>query len=404
MSAPGKIVFATPFESCLTHRGNRHPALARYLSEAGERVEYLTTTFDHALKRHSSQERVAEFAAALPYRLTAFWVPGYRRNISLARMATHILLARRYSSILRARLSPGDVVIAPSRPPELVSAVGAVARKCGAMAILDISDIWPDAFSGLGGLRYHLFRRCCEVYLRHGVPLYAGYIVTSPDFRDWLGRFISTPKPTFIPLGFDHDRWQICRPSAKPLQNGLSIAYVGLLQRQIELKPVVEALASRHDIQMTIIGDDGQGERFDQLIELLRARNIENVRMLGWLAADSVPGELARHDIGVVPMVSSSLPNKLFDYLGACLPMLALGENATSRLVREQGIGWTAPFEPEALGMVLDRITAAELREKAERVLAVRKDYDRDILHRKFHGVIAGLKGSPAKQAASRPM
>ena len=50
-------------------------------------------------------------------------------------------------------------------------------------------------------------------------------------------------------------------------------------------------------------------------------------------------------DIGVLPMISSSIPNKIFDYIAAYLPILVLGNSDSALFVKDQSIGWNVGYK-----------------------------------------------------------
>jgi glycosyltransferase involved in cell wall biosynthesis len=66
------------------------------------------------------------------------------------------------------------------------------------------------------------------------------------------------------------------------------------------------------------------------------------------------------------------LPGKLFEYIGAGRPVLALADgNEAARVVQETGVGWTVPpLDVPAIADALERIAAGELRLDPDRVPA----------------------------------
>ena len=98
---------------------------------------------------------------------------------------------------------------------------------------------------------------------------------------------------------------------------------------------------------------------------------------------------LENKDIGILPMITSSIPNKIFDYMAAMLPIVVLGDNDSSNFVVENNIGWQCNFNSEDLDILLQSISAKEIKTKKEHVVLVRDNFSRDILHQKIKDIIA---------------
>ncbi len=86
---------------------------------------------------------------------------------------------------------------------------------------------------------------------------------------------------------------------------------------------------------------------------------------------DEIAHNIFQYDIGFCLIYPSnfnykiSLPNKLFDYIIAGLPVLVGPSPEMVKLVQEHKVGWVAPsFEPEDIAYTLNRITLDELIEK----------------------------------------
>ncbi len=146
---------------------------------------------------------------------------------------------------------------------------------------------------------------------------------------------------------------------------------------------------TRKRYKLTIIGDNGTGERFQEVQTFIHNYSMRNVTMIGQLPPEELVEHLRNHDIGIVPMIASSVfPNKLFDLLGAYLPILSLGENDTSLFVEQHNIGWTASFEGNNVGELLDDITPMDIVERVRNIEKIRNNYSKDILFRKVLAVI----------------
>lgn len=373
-------------------RGTRHPRLAEMLVEKGYDVEYVTTNFSHAYKRVFTQDEVDLCKGALPYRLTVLSTPRYHSNISAGRVFANFVMSLNLFYYLSKVLRFGNIVIAPSRPVEIVAMVAILKSARRIRVVLDIRDIWPDALEGVGRLKKSLFSLYCNFYLRLSLKEIDTFVHTAPSFMRWLHRYASNANSTFIPLGFDRSRWVNMKLRRLADNGSFSLVFIGALQFQLDVMPLLKALVDRPRFSLTLLGDNGTGQRYLEVKEFIGNNRMPNVKLKGRMSPKEVVEELQNHDIGIIPMLSSSaMPNKMFDYVGAYLPVLSLGDNDSSDFVRHHDIGWTAPFEPEVIGNLLDVLTPEEVNKKAKNVQAIRDQFDREYLYKRFVDIIEGI-------------
>ena len=190
----------------------------------------------------------------------------------------------------------------------------------------------------------------------------------------------------YSPLGFDADRWRtVPRQGSSNRQDGtISLVSVGLLQRQIDVMPLLEALVDRPHVHLTLIGDDGDGERYPEVVRFIDENRMRNVSMTGRVEPERMGEHLQTMDVGVMSMISSSIPNKVFDYIACYLPILVLGENDSSRLIRDHDIGWSVSYDEHGIGEFLNSVSSEDIVEKRKNVSRMRSSVSRDTLHQKI--------------------
>lgn len=129
---------------------------------------------------------------------------------------------------------------------------------------------------------------------------------------------------------------------------------------------LVEAVARLDGVWLAFLGDPEPGyeERLSRLIDLRgvgdRVRQLPSVRLEDLLA------NTAEADVGVTLLQDTcenhrlALPNKLFEYVAAGIPVVAAALPETQRLVERYGIGWCVrPDDPEALADALGTALAS---------------------------------------------
>ena len=262
----GKVFVVGPTESLLTRRGNRHPALARFLVDRGYPLEYVTSDFYHAEKRWFSSDEIEQARGQAPYKLTVMHCLGYRTNISLRRVLSNILLSLKFFFYLLPRVNRNTVLILPSRPVEMIFAAALLRILRRTSVALDIQDIWPDMLVVRSRLKRFLFTLYCNAYLYAALRFIDKFFHVAPSFVDWLHRYHPKGKSTFVPLGFDADRWPNS-PSREeePRTGPIRLGCVSQLTFQFDIMPELQAIDSRRNFQLTVIGEDGSGERYREV-------------------------------------------------------------------------------------------------------------------------------------------
>jgi glycosyltransferase involved in cell wall biosynthesis len=119
---------------------------------------------------------------------------------------------------------------------------------------------------------------------------------------------------------------------------------------------LVRAAALLDGVHLAFLGDPepGYGEELQSLIDLLAVR--ERVTMLPSVSLPDLLANTAEANVGVTLLQDTcenhrlALPNKLFEYVAAGLPVVASALPETERLVADYGIGWTvAQHDPVAV-------------------------------------------------------
>jgi hypothetical protein len=388
------VFIVGPTESALTTRGNRHPSLAAFLVSIGYGVAYVSSNFSHAEKRYFTNAEIQESATRVPYDLIIFRTLGYGKNISVRRVLHNFLFSLRTFIWLLPRVSRRNAVILPSRPVELIFFMGLLRKLRGCSVVLDIQDVWPDALDIKSERKRWAFEKYCNAFLRPSLKWIDRFVHVAPSFLNWLHRYHPDANSTFVPLGFDAPRWAGVTPlKSKKLSEPVNLVCVGMLQYQVDVMPILEALSERSDYQLTIIGEDGAGERYPEVMAFVNENKLGNVTVEGRVPPAEMPACLENADIGVVPMITSSIPNKVFDYLGAYLPILVLGHNDSGRLVESAGIGWQVDYTAEGVSRFLDSLTPEDYRRKQAKLGECRDQYDRESLFSAFSDMISPHSG-----------
>lgn len=199
------------------------------------------------------------------------------------------------------------------------------------------------------------------------LPNVDAMIVASPSWIPWntklYGRLpeptvtvINVPEPTEIDptldlreeLGIDRDQ--------------TIVIYQGSIQENRGIEPGIDAVAMLEDVTLTVVG---YGYHRPVLEDIVRARGLESkVLFFGPVPNDELISYSASADIGLANIVGTSvsyetsLPNKLFEYAMAGIPVIGSDSPEIGRIIDETGIGITCdPTDAEAIAAAIETIS-----------------------------------------------
>lgn len=178
---------------------------------------------------------------------------------------------------------------------------------------------------------------------------------------------------------------QLNTPSqrANPL---LKILYVGLINPSRGIETLIRAAAivrsKSSDFHVKIAGNGKDFKRVSALIESLGLT--EHITMTGWIKHDELLPLYQEADVGIVPHYKCShwdntIPNKIFDYMNAGIPVIVSNAVPTERIIKETQAGLTyESFDPHDLANAILKMQDLSLREKLSRngQLAVQNRYN----------------------------
>ncbi len=362
--------------------------MAKFFVEENEEVIYYTSNFYHAEKRFFSKQEINEAVNGLDYKFKILSVLGYYSNVSPRRVISNFLFSVRLFFILLFKVSKHDKILLPSRPVELIFFIAMLKKIKGVKIYLDIQDIWPDALEIENKIKKKVFELYCNLFLNPSLKHYTATLHVAPSFKLWLRRYAEITPSSFVPLGWENERWFSVALKEYEESNIIKMVCVAQLQHQIDVMPILEVLKNNNKLHLTILGEDGTGERYIEVINYINNNAITNIEIIGKINRKDMVDYLENKDIGVLPMITSSLPNKIFDYMAAMLPIIVLGDNDSSNFVVENKIGWQCNFNSEDLNILLKNMKTTDIQSKKKQVVSIRDEFSRDILHKKIKYII----------------
>src|SRR6516165_8982491 len=123
----------------------RSGMIAQLLDQRGHDVTWWMSTFDHAHRRQrAARDLVRPFGSRGTIRMLRS--PGYRRTVSLRRLADHLIWGRRFARAVHALPAP-DVILCAYPTIESAWVCTRFGRAKGRPVAVDLRDMWPDILS-----------------------------------------------------------------------------------------------------------------------------------------------------------------------------------------------------------------------------------------------------------------
>ena len=288
-----KIYLISQTESHLTQRGKRHPNLADYLVNNKYNLTYISSNFYHADKRHFREAEIKIAQNQVKYDLRIIKSIGYYKNVGFKRILSNLIFSWKTYKFLKNENLDNATIIVPSRPVEILFFLSKLKKIKPSKIIVDIRDVWPDAFNIGNPKLKKLFYSYCNFFLINSVKTFDEFIHTCPSFKDWLYRYAPNKKSVLIPLGYDKSRFEKYFISEPRTFSGIiNFVYIGLLQKQIDILPFISAMSNNFSFTLTIYGDEGEGENYSIVKNYIDSNKINNVYLRGKIPQQEVPKAL----------------------------------------------------------------------------------------------------------------
>jgi glycosyltransferase involved in cell wall biosynthesis len=292
----------------------------------------------------------------------------------------------------------------------LVQAATVIARFKQAKVVFDMAEVYPEMYKSAAQYSNRSWLenivknpRIAARYEKTVLPKVDHIIVMIEESRDrLLAMGVPQEKITIVSNTPPIDKYHGNRH--KHTDETLRIVYVGFLTELRGLDLLIEAVARyikkgnpQKTIQVDIVG---KGESKEKLINLARELNIEeSVRVHGWLSQEEVDQLMTSANVGALTYRvcghwNHTIPNKIFDYMLAGLPVLTTEVLPIQRIVKEANCGLVCKnLDPADIAEKLDYLKNPDVREKLGEngYNIVLEKYNWESDRSRLHGVIKKL-------------
>lgn len=130
------------------------------------------------------------------------------------------------------------------------------------------------------------------------------------------------------------------------IKSRFSIIYTGGVQMgrgiQLALDAIPELIETIPDVLFVVVGDGYAKEELNRMVEEKSLQDY--ILWVGWISHNEVYDYIKASNIGIIPHfvtdhVNTTVPNKIFDYMGCGLPVVASDAVPMKRILEEEKAG-----------------------------------------------------------------
>lgn len=308
----------------------RYVFLAETLVAAGYEVDFLTSGFQHWEKRQRDLSRFD--ASTHSFNVRFIDEPGYPKNMCPQRIWAHHVMAKNVRAYFDEH-HDYDLVYCQIPPNDVALAVGRSAKRYGIPFVVDVNDLWPEAFRiafdvpVLSDIAFAPFYR----QARRTYALADAIVGTSDEYaaRGFRDRAEDIPKVVAYVgndlAAFDAGALAHAGEVDKPAGE-FWVSYAGAMSDCYDLRTLVRAMAlaqvDHPHMKLKLMGDGTiRGE-----LESLAAETGCDADFMGYMPYPNMAAHLVASDVLVNSLVENapqSVPTKIGDYLAAGRPMVS---------------------------------------------------------------------------------
>lgn len=337
------VLISNYFHFIQEKASNRYRELADLISqEDGLELEVVTSRFYQRTKIFRSN--IDELCFGLKYKVTFIDEPGYSKNISFKRLYTSKIFAKNVLKYLKSNEKP-DVIYQVIPTIDVAYVVSKYANRNGIPFILDIQDLWPEAFrmafnvpviSDLAFFPYKL--KVDGIYSRADdiCAVSSSYV----DRAKLVNKKNIQGHPVYIGINLnDFDKYS--EKAMKGDSDNLKIAYCGSMDKSYDIRTVIDALSLMNNPpQLVAMGDGVKRQEFEKYAKEKKIK----AEFTGYLPYPLMCKKLCECDMTVNPIIGTSVAsiiNKHGDYAASGLPVLNTQESSEYKaLVASYNMGF----------------------------------------------------------------
>jgi len=344
-----------PFDSGNT-RLHRSGLLSQYFSEKGHKVAWITSTFDHAIKKNRfSKDTIIKYNENIEIHCLHTIV--YKNNVGVTRLFSNFVLAFKTYQYLK-KISYPDRIISSYPILDLAFVAVYYGKKFGVPVLVDVRDLWPDIFLRIFNNRFLRFlaRICAYPYFLTQKYIFekaTSLVSITESMLQFCQRKVYRNERRDLFFHLAYPIHQIMDSNINKFQEIIShkrsgkviISFFGNMSLPTCRLDHLFLAAQKNPtiLDNYCIVFCGNGQSKDYFVDLYK--DYSNVYFPGFLDATDISTLMSFSDLGFLPYESSfdfqmSLPNKFVEYLSGGLPVLTCLKGEVQLKLNEVGSGY----------------------------------------------------------------
>lgn len=313
----------------------RFDFLANLLCEKGYDVDLYTSTFNHWEKKQRNSSDIKGIQNNTKYRIFLGYEPGYKKNVDIKRILSHLKLSKSILKILdeEHRKKGYDLIYCDIPDNKLAEKLTKFAKAEGIPVIVDVEDLWPEGMKlvfnvpVLSDILFYPFTKSAKNTYKNA----DAFVGTSDEFRDEpLKYFPDNDKPRkTVYVGCDLDTFDrgVYKNSDSIFKHKdeFWVIYTGTLGSSYDIPTLIRAAQKiksiDNNIKIKILGGGPLENDFKNISKEFPC----NVEFLGYQPYEKMAAYLVKSDVTINSFVKAapqSIVNKIGDYLAAGKPMI----------------------------------------------------------------------------------
>ena len=314
-------------------------------------IELISTTFSHTYKK----QREYILGNNDKYKFTLLYEPGYKKNVSIKRFYSHYIFGKNLYKYLNKMEQKPDIIYCLIPSLDAGKACAKYAKKNNIRFIIDIQDIWPEAFKLvfdvpiISNILLYPMKKQAEYIYKNADDI----VAVSNTYENIATKVNKKYKNKLVAyLGTYLEYFDKCKEENKEeyTDDIIRIVYIGTLGNNYNLECIIDAINILNNkgiknIKFIVIGNGPLKEEFENYA---KNKNI-NFEFIERLEYPKMIGKLCACDIAVNPIKgksAASIINKVGDYAAAGLPVINTQECEEYRkLVEDYNLGYNCNNE-----------------------------------------------------------
>lgn len=380
----------------------RYASLAHIFAQHNHIVHYFSSSFFHLNKTQRVFNSWQDSNFDKNIKLQLIRTNSYKKNISVRRLINHFSFAFKLKQSFKKHIlqQKPDLVIVAFPPVLSAHSIVKLCNQNNIKVVVDVQDLWPDAFRMI--IRNRLIYKLVSHWLllkRNAAFRNANYLsAVSETYKHLLAEYQPTENIYHANLGINiklfqqnfSQEWDMIKkdPSEK------WIVFLGTASHNPDLLNITTIAAQMPDDRFILLG---RNESYGKIQNDITSKKLNNLLLIGNTTFHNIVNILFRCNAALLfidKRSGTSLPNKLFYYLLAGLPIISNYKNTDLEYLAEtlNCIFFTDPSNNDDFTDSIQKAVAVSSSERNNFRTFALENFDSENIYNRYYNWITKNK------------